>query len=117
MIVTMERLKEFRKVNNLTQEQLGEYLGIKKSFISRIENGQAPLPEEKFKKLIGNTMGWIVDPLTVLEEADPVPNSAKLNQTIEQKKIEMLEKRIAELEKQNREYWDMIKQLIVVVDR
>lgn len=34
----MRELVEFRRHNNLTQEQLGLYLGMKKSFISKIEN-------------------------------------------------------------------------------
>lgn len=36
----MRELVEFRRRNNLTQEQLGLYLGMKKSFISKIENGR-----------------------------------------------------------------------------
>jgi transcriptional regulator with XRE-family HTH domain len=54
----MEALKKFRKANSITQSELGEYLGIKKSFISSIENGRAKLPEEKFAKLLNNDRGW-----------------------------------------------------------
>ena len=35
-----ERLKEERRKAGLTQEQLAEKIGTKKSFISRIENGR-----------------------------------------------------------------------------
>lgn len=66
----MIELKEFRKANNLTQDELGDYLGIKKSFISRIEHGMALLPEDKFKKLLDNTKGWDV---TVLKNASKAP--------------------------------------------
>lgn len=51
-------LKSFRKINNLTQGELGEYIGMKKSFISKIENGKEKLPESKLQKLLTNTMGW-----------------------------------------------------------
>lgn len=54
----MSNLREFRKVNNLTQDQLGEYLGIKKSFLSGIETGRSKLPPEKFAKLLANDQGW-----------------------------------------------------------
>lgn len=53
-------LKAFRKANNLTQDKLGEYLGIKKSFISQVESGKCPLPQEKFNKLLDNPFGWDV---------------------------------------------------------
>lgn len=57
-------LKEFRIVNNLTQTELGEYLGVLKGFISKIENGKDKLPEQKFRKLINNPFGWDTSMLT-----------------------------------------------------
>lgn len=51
-------LKAFRKANKLTQTQLGEYLGINKSFISTIESGKDPMPEERLSKLMVNPFGW-----------------------------------------------------------
>lgn len=51
-------LKQFRQCNKLTQTELGEYLGIKKSFVSLVENGKVKLSEEKFNKLLNNTKGW-----------------------------------------------------------
>lgn len=61
-------LKAFRKVNNLTQTKLGEYLGINKSFISTIESGKDPMPKEKLSKLINNPYGWDTSMLTVESE-------------------------------------------------
>lgn len=58
-------LKAFRKANNLTQDKLGLYLGIKKSFISQVESDKCPLPQEKFIKLLENPNGWDVSMLTV----------------------------------------------------
>ena len=57
-------LKAFRKVNKLTQERLGEYLGIKKSFISTIESGKDPMPQAQLTKLLDNPHGWDVSMLT-----------------------------------------------------
>lgn len=59
----MADLKRFRKINNLTQTELGDYIGLKKAFLSRIENGFHNLPSDKLSKLLQNTMGWDVSPL------------------------------------------------------
>ena len=40
MFIISEMLKEARKEANITQEQLTEKTGTKKSYISRIENGK-----------------------------------------------------------------------------
>ena len=40
-IILAERLKEERLKAGLTQEQLAEKIGTKKSYISRLENGKA----------------------------------------------------------------------------
>lgn len=63
----MKELVEFRRLNNLTQEQLGLYLGMKKSFISKIENGREKFPHDKFQKLLNNENGWDV---SVLKNAE-----------------------------------------------
>ena len=123
----MEELRNFRKVNHLTQDQLGEFLGIKKSFISRVENGQVSLPEDKFNKLLKNAMGWDISMLKDIGKDVPVPsapgkhvvdlfegpraNRAASNRSFMVHYIEYLEKRIDELERQNEEYWEMIKKL------
>lgn len=60
-------LKEFRIVNNLTQSALGDYLGVQKGFISKIENGKDKLPELKFRKLLNNPYGWDTTMLTQSE--------------------------------------------------
>ncbi|MEJ8591481.1 helix-turn-helix domain-containing protein [Riemerella anatipestifer] len=41
--VISEMLKEARKEANMTQEQLAEKVGTKKSYISRIENGKCDI--------------------------------------------------------------------------
>jgi DNA-binding XRE family transcriptional regulator len=41
--VISEMLKEARQEANMTQEQLAEKIGTKKSYISRLENGQCDI--------------------------------------------------------------------------
>lgn len=56
-------LKAFRKANNLTQTEVGDYLGVQKAFISAVENGKSKLPREKYTLLLQNTNGWNVSML------------------------------------------------------
>ena len=142
----MRELVEFRRRNNLTQEQLGLYLGMKKSFISKIENGREKFPQDKFQKLLNNENGWDVSVLKDIDVskgfrridlfASPLGgdyiswmDEEKVKSIIGPKssgetKMEKLwdenvrlkkeiEDRIqlARLEKQNTEYWEMIKKL------
>lgn len=44
-------LKLFRKINKITQAQLSEYLGVTQAFISQIEKGARPLPDEYISKI------------------------------------------------------------------
>lgn len=62
-------LKAFRKANNLTQDKLGDYLGIKKSFVSTIESGKDPMPKDKLTKLLNNPYGWDTSMLSQSEVA------------------------------------------------
>ncbi len=50
-------LKEARKEANLTQEQLAEKTGTKKSYISRIETGKSDIQLSTFYKLIEIGLG------------------------------------------------------------
>lgn len=60
-----ELIKEERKHANLTQEQLAEKIGAKKSFISRIENGHSDIQLSTLFKLIEFGLGRKVN-LTIL---------------------------------------------------
>lgn len=44
-------LKLFRKENRLTQMQLAEYLGVTQAFISQVEKGNRPVPNEYIIKI------------------------------------------------------------------
>lgn len=52
-----ELIKEERKLARLTQEQLAEKIGAKKSFISRIENGHSDIQLSTLYKLIEFGLG------------------------------------------------------------
>lgn len=54
----MVNLRSFRTENGLTQDALGEFLGVGKSYISRVENGKEKLSQEKLTKLLTNDRGW-----------------------------------------------------------
>lgn len=95
-------LKEFRIVNNLTQTDLGDYLGVQKGFISKIENGKDKLPEAKFRKLLNNPYGWDTSMLTQpkpAQEEKPASNDSLIDYL--QRKIEDLEREKADLLQEN----------------
>ena len=52
-----EVIKNERRVANLTQEQLANKIGAKKSFISRIENGHSDIQLSTLYKLIEFGLG------------------------------------------------------------
>lgn len=116
-------LKRFRVANGLTQTELGDYLGIKKSFVSKIEKGGAKLPEDKFAKLQANDMGWDISFL--LEDVqgygdDSGQNSGEGNigkitgyaeLLMLHRENELLRQQIEALKAEKTEYWEMIKEL------
>ena len=52
MFIISEMLKDARKEAKITQEQLAEKTGTKKSYISRIENGRADIQLSTLYRLI-----------------------------------------------------------------
>lgn len=64
----MVDLKKFRRDNNLSQEDLGNFLGVSIPFISQIENGKREIPEHQLSKLLLNRMEWDVSALRIQEE-------------------------------------------------
>jgi DNA-binding XRE family transcriptional regulator len=52
-----EMIKEERKLAQLTQEQLADKVGAKKSYISRIENGHSDIQLSTLYKLIEFGLG------------------------------------------------------------
>ncbi len=50
-------LKAFRKANNISQVELAEYLGVGQSFISQMEKGIRPIPQE-YISIISANQKW-----------------------------------------------------------
>jgi len=46
-------VQEYREQNNLTQQELSDRLGVKKSYLSRIENGRADIRLSTLAKILG----------------------------------------------------------------
>ncbi len=59
-----EVIKEERRIAKITQEQLAERIGAKKSFISRIENGKSDIQLSTLYRLLEFGLGKKVE-LTV----------------------------------------------------
>jgi len=55
--VISEMLREGRKEANLTQEQLAEKIGTKKSYISRLENGKCDIQLSTLYKIFETGLG------------------------------------------------------------
>lgn len=100
----MYELKEFRLKNGLTQDQVGELIGLKKSFISKIENGKEKLSDEKLQKLIENAAGLDTSMLKLTGDR------RRLHSTRDEL-VETLREQIAKLEEQNAKYWALIEKL------
>lgn len=63
----MNGLKSFLFFNDLGQQEVANYLGISRSYMSRIVSGDSPLQPDHLAKLVSNDKGWntefITDPL------------------------------------------------------
>lgn len=109
-------LKAFRKANNLTQEQLGDYLGIKKSFVSTIESGKDPMPKAKLSKLLNNPYNWDVSML-IQSENPPTeePKDSTLDFVIRHmaSQIDELSAKYKSLESEYKELRDERDKLLV----
>lgn len=55
--VISEMLKEARKEANMTQEQLAEKVGTKKSYISRLENGKCDIQLSTLYRIFEHGLG------------------------------------------------------------
>ena len=69
----MADLKRFRRDNNLSQEDLSNYLGVSIPFISQIETGKRDIPEHQLSKLLLNRMNWDVTALKMKPEKKKIP--------------------------------------------
>lgn len=102
-------LKAFRKSINFTQEQLGKYLGCKKAFISALEHGVRPIPEEMYCKLINNPHNWDTSMLTQPE--NPVADEPKADGL-----VDYLTRKVSDQEILIRELYQQIGMLEAKLD-
>ena len=102
-------IKAFRKSNNLTQTNLGDYLGCTKAFISAIEKELRPLPDEMYSKLIDNPNNWDTSMLT--QPKNPMVNDPKENTL-----VEYLERKVNDQESLIRELYQQIGMLEAELD-
>lgn len=132
--LNMIDLRTFRKVNGLTQDELGQFLGMKKSFISKIEHGKDKFPNSKFQKLMNNDQGWDVSMLKApTDQFVQGDNNMVAGDSIHQnggkgnigkiagdntgellalrKENELLRQQVEDLKTQNEKYWAMIEKL------
>lgn len=102
-------IKAFRKSNDLTQTNLGDYLGCTKAFISAIEKGLRPLPDEMYSKLIDNPNNWDISMLTQPE--NPMADEPKADGL-----VEYLERKVSDQEILIRELYQQIGMLEAKLD-
>ena len=58
-------LKLFRKINNLMQKDLADFLDTSRAFLSLCESGKSKLPDSKIDRLLddGPSQGWDIESL------------------------------------------------------
>ena len=76
------------------------YLGVSKPYISKITSGRELLPKHHLQKLMDNP-DWDTSSLSS-DSSDVIFDAVS---------VQALKMRIKELEKQNKEYWEVIKTL------
>ena len=123
-------LKEFRKANNLKQEEIADYLGVSKAFLSQIENFRRSLPDIQLSRLLNNPYNWDTRMLLIEDQNNSANKGAVqvqqngLHNHIDhitqrdgedvaalRKENEMLGQRIVDLKAENEKLWKMIDKL------
>lgn len=121
-------LEMFMVVNDLSQKELAEYLGMSEANVSRIVRGVTKLTEKNVLKLRNNDKGWESDTLDYLEPkiCTSASGSSSVNVAVNSNnrsnpsgEVALLRERVANLQKQLEEekarsaqYWQMIQDLI-----
>lgn len=105
-------LKEFRKINNLTQEQAADYFGCGQGFISQMERGKRPVPDAYMSKIKKNGKYVMPEPAYIGEETKNHINITKIDQAMYERLLEEKDMRIKNLESQITKYHEIIDSLI-----
>ena len=64
-----DNLVELRKINNMTQEELAEKIGVSRQTLSKYETGES-LPDIEKSMMIANTFGVSLDDLMNFRKDD-----------------------------------------------
>ena len=117
----MADFKVFRKINNITQAEIALYLGCTQGFISQIEKGLRPIPDEFIKKILSNPK-WDSSLFTSEEqmlemslptESTSTPQSSNSNISISPEAWEVIRNQAASLKERD----DMISRMISISER
>ena len=125
-------LKKIRKDNGISQRELAEYLGVGQSFISQMERGACPIPDNMSQKILENPEWTIyIDTLENhgkidIRHEDPAGDHIEQNGSNNigkiggsecsellalRKEVQMLKEQNEELKAEKAAYWEMIKDL------
>ena len=110
-----ERIRQVRKAHGLTLEQFGEKIGLKKSVLSRIENGYS-MPQEQTLRLICRVFSvsyaWLKDgvgEMRVETDEDDAVNRLMLGQDEFPKRV------FRALAAMPPEGWDALKRVVEIL--
>ena len=110
-----ERIRQVRKAYGLTLEQFGEKIGLKKSVLSRIENGYS-MPQEQTLRLICRVFSvsyaWLKDgmgEMRVETDEDDAVNRLMLGQDESPKRV------FRALAAMPPEGWDALKRVVEIL--
>ncbi|ADZ82451.1 helix-turn-helix domain-containing protein [Cellulosilyticum lentocellum] len=111
-----ERIKSVRKALNLTQENFGEKLGVRKTAISKLENGENNLTEQ-MQKLICNEFNvneeWLrTGNGEMFNQMDRDEELAYLMGKILASKNDFIKQTMLTFAKLDESDWDLIENLI-----
>lgn len=94
-------ISRFRRLNNLLQQTVADYIGVTRSYLSQVENGRAELAPSKIQRLINNDKGWDVSTLCKQNETivQSMGNGCHNNTQVIGVDVSVLEEKISMLEK------------------
>ena len=102
----MADLKEFRRMNRLTQKAVADMLGVKRSYISQIETGVVRLPQ-KYVDTLQAIPGLECSALVDVKEDDLISQLASLRA-----ENDYLRSRIESLQEDKDKYWELIQKMM-----
>lgn len=114
--MNQDAMKEFRKVNNLKQKDLAEYLDTDRSFISKVEKGDSGLSRKNLKKILSNPNGWDVSMFAKLENLGDIGN-IQIGKNTYTNNSNTIDKSVEESSTLPQTAWDVIQMQARQIDR